>query len=105
MSDLLNPVSLLEDLGIPAEDWQQTPLSVRLAVFTLLKSLEALESRLHQNSSNSSRPSSTDSQSTKCQRRRKVVDERDAWRPRLRLIAGGAHPSAPLLAPVWVTSP
>ena len=32
MSDLLDPAPLPEGLGIPAEDWQQTPLSVRLVV-------------------------------------------------------------------------
>jgi transposase len=58
------------------EDWQHTPLSVRLVVLTLLKRLEALESRLHQNSSNSSRPPSTDASSTKRQRRRNAAERR-----------------------------
>lgn len=69
MSDRLDPTSLPEGLGIPAEDWQQTPLSVRLVVLTLLKRLEALETRLKQDSSNSSRPPSTDAPATKHQRR------------------------------------
>lgn len=69
MSDLLDPAPLPENLGIPAADWQQTPWSVRLLVLTLLKRLEALEARLHQDSSNSSRPPSTDPPSKKRQRR------------------------------------
>ncbi|HEY7494961.1 MAG TPA: hypothetical protein VIH59_28150 [Candidatus Tectomicrobia bacterium] len=47
MSDRIAPAPRPEGLGIPAEDWPQTPLSVRLAVLTLLKRLEALESRGH----------------------------------------------------------
>ena len=78
MSDLLDPVSLPADLGISAEDWQQTPLSVRLVVRTLLKRLEALESRVHQDSSNSSRSPSTDTLSTKRQRRTKAAERRKA---------------------------
>ena len=74
MSDLLDPVPVPEDLGIPAEDWQQTPLSVRLVALTLLKRLEALGSRLRQNSSNSSRPPSTDAPSTKRQRWTKAAE-------------------------------
>ena len=76
MSDGLDPASLPEGLGIPAEDWQQTPLSVRLVVLTLLKRLEALEARLHQDSSNSSRPPSTDSPATKRQRRMQAAERR-----------------------------
>jgi hypothetical protein len=45
---------------MPAADWQQTPLCVWVVVGTLLQRLPALETRLHQNSSNSSRPPSTD---------------------------------------------
>ncbi len=56
MSDGLDPTSLPEGLGIPAEDWQQTPHSVQLVVLTLLNRLEGLEARVNQNSSNSSRP-------------------------------------------------
>ena len=67
---------LPEGLEIPAADWQQTPLSVRLVVLTLLKRLDALEARLHQNSSNSSRPPATDVPSTKRQRRRNAAERR-----------------------------
>jgi transposase len=74
VSDLLDPAPLPEGLGIPAEDWQQTPLSVRLAVLTLLKRLDALEARLHQDSSNSSRPPSTDSPVKKRQGRTKAAE-------------------------------
>ena len=76
MSDVLDPTPLPEELGIPAEDWQQTPLSVRLVMRTLLKRLEAFEARLNQNSSNSSRPPSTDSPSKKHQRRMKAAERR-----------------------------
>jgi transposase len=76
VSDVPDPMSLPEGLDIPAEDWQQTPLSVRLVVLTLLKRLEALEARVHQNSSNSSRPPSTDASSTKRQRRMHVAERR-----------------------------
>jgi transposase len=76
VSTTLDPVPLPEGLEISAEDWQQTPLSVRLVVLTLLKRLEALEARLHQNSSNSSRPPSTDTPSTKRQRRMKAPERR-----------------------------
>lgn len=78
MSDVLDPMPPPEGLGIPVEDWQQTPLSVRLVVLALLKRLEALEARLHQNSSNSSRPPSTDAPSTKRQRRTQAVERRKA---------------------------
>ena len=76
MSDVLEPTALPEGLGIPAEDWQQTPRSVQLGVLTLLKRLETLEARLKQNSSNSSRPPSTDTPSTKRQRRRPAAERR-----------------------------
>ena len=78
MSDLLEPVPLPEGLDISAEDWQQTPVSVRLVMRTLLQRLEALESRVHQDSSNSSRPPSTDTLSTKRQRRTKAAERRKA---------------------------
>jgi transposase len=78
VSDVLDPMSPPEGLGLPVEDWHQTPLSVRLVVLTLLKRLEALEAQLHQNSSNSSRPPSTDAPSTKRQRRTKAAERRKA---------------------------
>jgi transposase len=78
VSERLDPAPLPDGLGISAEDWQQTPLSVRLVVLPLLKRLEALESRLHQDSSNSSRPPSTDAPSTKRQRRRPAGERRKA---------------------------
>jgi transposase len=65
VSDGLDPAPLPEGLGIPATDWQQTPLNVRLVMHTLLPRLESLETRLHQDSSNSSRPPSTESPSKK----------------------------------------
>ena len=76
MSDVLDPAPLPEGCGIPAADWQQTPLSVRLVVLSLLKRLEALEARLHQDSSHSSRPPSTDASAKKRQRRRPAAERR-----------------------------
>lgn len=76
MSDGLDSASLPEGLGILAEDWQQTPRSVRLVVLTLLTRLEALETRLNQTSSNSSRPPSTDAPWHRRQRRTKAADRR-----------------------------
>jgi transposase len=51
-------------------------MSVRLVMFTLLKRLEALKAQLHQNPSNSSRPPSTDTPSTKRQRRMPAAKRR-----------------------------
>jgi transposase len=76
VSDVLDPTPLPEGLGILAEDWPQTPRNVRHVVLTLRKRLEALETRLKQDSSNSSRPPSTDSPSKKHQRRRKAAERR-----------------------------
>ena len=45
VSNLIDPISLPEDLSIPAEDWHQTPLRVRMVRLTLLKRLEALEGK------------------------------------------------------------
>jgi transposase len=76
VSDRHDPAPLPEGLDLPAADWQQTPLSVRLLVLALLKRLETLEARLHQTSSNSSRPPSTDAPSTKRQRRMPATERR-----------------------------
>ena len=51
---------MLTEWDIPAADWQQTPPSVQTLVLSLLKRLEALESRLHQDSTTSNRPPSSD---------------------------------------------
>lgn len=56
-----DPESLPAGLDIPAADWQQTPPSVQTLVLSLLKRLEALEARLHHDSTTSHRPPSTDS--------------------------------------------
>jgi hypothetical protein len=73
---LLDPVPLPDGLSIPAEDWRETPISVRHQVLSLLKQVEALEARLHRESSNASRPPSTDSLSTKRQRRVPAAERR-----------------------------
>jgi transposase len=72
----LDPVPLPDGLSIPAEDWQQTPASVRRQFLFLLKRVDALEARLNQDSSNSSRPHSTDSPSKKRQQRTKAAKRR-----------------------------
>ena len=66
---LLDPVPFPDGLSIPAEDWRETPTSVRHHVLSLLKRVEALAARLKRDSSNASRPPSTDSLSQKRQRR------------------------------------
>jgi transposase len=76
VSDVLDPTSLPEGLGIPAADWHQTPVSVRLVLLALLKRLKTLEARLHQHSSHSSQPPSTDVPSTKRQRRIPAAERR-----------------------------
>jgi transposase len=76
VSDVLDPAPAPEGLGIPVEEWHRTPLSVRLVVLTLLKRLATLEVRGHQNSSNSSRPPSTDAPTTKRQRRIPAAERR-----------------------------
>jgi hypothetical protein len=43
VSDVRDPVPLPEGLDIPAADWQQTPVSVRLVVLTLLTRRSAPE--------------------------------------------------------------
>jgi len=76
VSDGLDPAPLPEGLGIAAEDWQQTPTSVRYQFLSLLKRVEALEARLNRDSSNSSRPPSMDAPSTKRQRRMQATNRR-----------------------------
>lgn len=76
MSDGLDPAPLPEGLGLAAEDWQQTPTSVQQQFLSLLKRIEALEARLNRDSSNSSRPPSTDSPAKKHQRRTQVAERR-----------------------------
>jgi hypothetical protein len=60
----LDPVPLPDGIAIPAEDWHQTPTSVRQHFLALLKRVEALEARVNRGSSNFSRPPSTDSRGT-----------------------------------------
>jgi transposase len=73
---VLDPAPIPEGLGIPADAWYQTPESVRLVMLALLKRLETLEARGNQNSSNSSRPPSTDAPTTKHQRRIPATERR-----------------------------
>jgi transposase len=73
---LLDPAPLPEGLGIPVEDWHQTPTSVRHQFLALLKQVDSLPARLHRASSNSSRPPSTDALSPKRQRWTKAAERR-----------------------------
>ena len=73
---LLDPVPFPDTLGIPAEDWQQPPTSVRHHFLSLLKQVETLDARLPQESSNSSRPPSPDAPATKRQRRMPAPERR-----------------------------
>ena len=61
MSDLRGsePMPLPDGRAIPAEDWHQTPTSVRSHFLSLLKRVETLEARVNRDSSNSSRPPTT----------------------------------------------
>jgi transposase len=74
----MDPALLPDGLDLPAAEWQQRPLSMRLLVLTLLKRVETLETRLNQNSSHASRPPSTDSPSKKRQRR---IHAAERWKP------------------------
>jgi transposase len=76
VSDRLDTVPLPNGLDIAAADWQQPPLHVRRVLLTLLTRLEALEARLPQDSSHSSRPPSTDSPLKKRPRRMQPADRR-----------------------------
>ena len=73
---LLEPAPLPDGRGIPAEDWHQTPTSVRHHFLSLLKRVETLEARFNQDSSNSSRPPSTDAPSKKRARRTQAAEHR-----------------------------
>ena len=73
---LLDPAPLPDGLGIPAQDWHQTPTSVRHHLLSLLKRVETLEARFNQDSSNSSRLPSTDSPAKKRQRRIPAAERR-----------------------------
>lgn len=73
---LLDPAPLPEGLGIPAANWHQTPTSVRPHFLSLLKRVETLEARFHQDASNSSRPPSTDSPAKKRARRTPAAERR-----------------------------
>ena len=76
MSDRLDTVPLPDGLDITAAEWQQTPPPGRRVMLTLLPRLASLEVRLHQDSSNSSRPPSTDAPEKKRQRRMKATERR-----------------------------
>ena len=101
MSDLLplDPVPLPDGLDIPVEDWQQTPRSVRHQVLSLLKRVDALEARCNQDSSNSSRPPSTDTPAKKRQKRTNPAERRQPG-------AKPGHPGHPqvLLEPTATVS-
>ena len=76
MRERLEPASLPDGLCIPTTDWPQILRSVRGVIGPLLQRLQALERRLHQDSSHSSRPPSTGAPSHKRQCRTQAVDRR-----------------------------
>lgn len=63
-------------LDTPVSDWQLTPTTVRDEFLSLLKRVDNLEARLNRDSSNFSRPPSTDSPAKKCDRRVKPTERR-----------------------------
>ena len=67
---------LPQGLDIPVSDWQQTPTTVRDEFLSLLKRVDTLEARLNRDSSNSSRPPSTDSATKKRERRKPTTERR-----------------------------
>jgi transposase len=52
-------------LGLSEEEWNATPVAVRVVVMGLLRRVEQLEARLNQTSQNSSKPPSSDPPSAK----------------------------------------
>jgi transposase len=52
--------TLSPPLGISEEDWNATPIAVRVVVMELLQRIAQLEARLNQTSQNSSKPPSSD---------------------------------------------
>ena len=76
MSPAHQATPLPPTLGIPESDWQQTPTTVQDEFLSLLKRVDALESRLNRDSSNSSRPPSTDSAAKKRERRTTTTERR-----------------------------
>ena len=56
MSPAHQSTPLPQELGIPVSDRQRTPTTVQGEFLSLLKRVDALESRLNRHSSNSSRP-------------------------------------------------
>ena len=67
---------LPDGLGLPAEDWHQPPTSVPQQFLSLLKRVEALAARMNRDSSNASRPPSTDAPAKKRQRRPPAAERR-----------------------------
>lgn len=76
MSLAYQSTPLPPQFGIPEADWRRTPTTVRDEFLSLLKRVDALESRLNRDSSNSSRPPSTDSAAKKRERRVQLAERR-----------------------------
>jgi transposase len=74
MSPAHQSTPLPQGFDIPVSDWQQTPTTVQDEFLSLLNRVDALESRLNRDSSNSSRPPSTDSTARKRERRVKPTE-------------------------------
>ena len=76
MSPAHQSTPLPPELGIPESGWQRTTTTVRDEFLSLLKRVDALESRLNRDSSNSSHPPSRDSAAKKRERRVKPTERR-----------------------------
>jgi transposase len=57
---LIDDRFLPKDVQITDEDWDNTPVNVRVLILSLIKRNEELEAKLNRNSSNSSKPPSSD---------------------------------------------
>lgn len=75
MQDLTPP------LGISAEDWAETPVTVRRLVMELLQRLVKLEVRLNQTSQNSSKPPSSDPPQAKPRRTKEPSGRKSGGQP------------------------
>jgi transposase len=61
MPSEMSKINTATSSALTHEEWEKTPVSVQALVLQLLKRIEELEARLNQDSSNSSRPPSSDS--------------------------------------------
>jgi hypothetical protein len=70
------PIPLPDGLGIPAEDWRETPTRVRPPGLSLRQRVEALDARLPRDSSTARRRPAPEALSAKRQRRQQAAERR-----------------------------